>query len=362
MSYKNLEVWQLAQVVSVKIHEMTLTLPGFEKFEVGQQIRRSCKSVRSNIVEGYGRRRYKQDFIKFLTHALASNDETIDHLAILVETKSLTDSAKFAELQHDLEILGRKLNNFIQAVEKNHNNFSTLSEPEVDYLLQNPESSIKYPESSITNPESNIQNPGSSIQNPASSIQNPESSIQKPASSSPQWQTLSSEEKYDNRWIQVTEFQVINPAGKPGIYGKVHYKNKAIGIVPLDADGYTWLVGQHRYTLNEWSWEIPEGGGALDADPLASAQRELKEETGLTANRWTLIVRTHLSNSVSDEEGFIFLAEELSPGSNQLEDTEADLQVWRLPFTEALQMVLTGKITDSLSIMGILHVARTKGL
>jgi 8-oxo-dGTP pyrophosphatase MutT (NUDIX family) len=174
------------------------------------------------------------------------------------------------------------------------------------------------------------------------------------------WQTLSSEEKYDNRWINVTEHQVINPAGGKGIYGKVHFKNKAIGIIALDDNNNTWLVGQWRYTLNEWSWEIPEGGGPLQDDPLQSAKRELKEETGLIANRWTLIQRVHLSNSVSDEEGFIFLAEELSQQENELEETEADLKVWRLPFHDALTMVLDGKITDSLSVMAILKVARIK--
>ena len=176
------------------------------------------------------------------------------------------------------------------------------------------------------------------------------------------WQTLSSEEKYDNRWINVTEYQVINPAGGKGIYGKVHFKNKGIGIVAFDKDENTWLVGQWRYTLDEWSWEIPEGGGALDTDPIESAKRELKEETGLVAERWTMIQRAYLSNSVSDEEGFLFLAEDLTQQESELEDTEADLKVWKLPFKDALQMVLTGKITDSLSVMGILKVARLKGL
>jgi len=174
------------------------------------------------------------------------------------------------------------------------------------------------------------------------------------------WQTLSSEEKYDNRWINVTEYQVINPAGGEGIYGKVHFKNKAIGIIALDKDENTWLVGQWRYTLNDWSWEIPEGGGALDTEPLESARRELKEETGLVAGQWTMIQRIHLSNSVSDEEGFLFLAEELTQHENELEDTEADMKVWKLPFKEALQMVLDGKITDSLSVIGILKVARMR--
>jgi 8-oxo-dGTP pyrophosphatase MutT (NUDIX family) len=176
------------------------------------------------------------------------------------------------------------------------------------------------------------------------------------------WQTLSSEEKYDNRWINVTEYQVINPAGGQGIYGKVHFKNKAIGIVALDENNDTWLVGQWRYTLNEWSWEIPEGGGPLADDPLDSAKRELKEETGLIADRWTLIQRVHLSNSVSDEECFLYLAEGLTQQESELEDTEADLKVRKLPLSDALQMVLSGEITDSLSVIGILKVARMKGI
>ena len=175
------------------------------------------------------------------------------------------------------------------------------------------------------------------------------------------WTTLSAEEKYNNPWIRVTEFNVVNPAGKPGIYGKVHFKNKAIGIVALDEQDNTWLVGQWRYPLNEWSWEIPEGGGPHGTDILLSAQRELKEETGLTASRWTLIQRTHLSNSVSDEEGFVFLAEGLTAGEKELEDTEADMKVRHLPFSEALQMVADGRITDSLSVMGLLRVALIKG-
>jgi 8-oxo-dGTP pyrophosphatase MutT (NUDIX family) len=170
------------------------------------------------------------------------------------------------------------------------------------------------------------------------------------------WKTLSSEEKYDNRWINVTEYQVINPSGNQGIYGKVHFKNKAIGIIPIDEDDNTWLVGQWRYPLNEWSWEIPEGGGPLDIDVLESAKRELKEETGIIANRWTIIQRIHLSNSVSDEEGFIFLAENLIHGEKELEETEADMKVWKLPFHEALEMVLDGRISDSLSVTAILKV------
>lgn len=176
------------------------------------------------------------------------------------------------------------------------------------------------------------------------------------------WTTLSGEIKYDNRWISVTEYQVLNPSGGKGIYGKVHFKNKAIGIIPIDRELNTWLVGQYRYTLNAWHWEIPEGGGPLSEDPIESAKRELREETGLQAGSWKEIIHLHTSNSVTDEEGHIFLAEDLKEGSSSLEDTEADLKVWKLPLKEALDMVLDGKITDSMSVMAILKVARLKGI
>jgi 8-oxo-dGTP pyrophosphatase MutT (NUDIX family) len=172
------------------------------------------------------------------------------------------------------------------------------------------------------------------------------------------WKTLTTEDIYENPWIKLEHHEVINPAGGKGIYGKVHFKNKAIGVVAIDEGNNTWLVGQYRYPLNQWSWEIPEGGGPINTDPLESAKRELKEETGLTAKKWTKLLNSHLSNSVSDEEGFIFLAEELKHGEAELEETEADMKVWKLPFQKALDMVLKGEITDSLSVIGILAVAR----
>ncbi|MBL6447193.1 NUDIX hydrolase [Fulvivirga sp. 29W222] len=175
------------------------------------------------------------------------------------------------------------------------------------------------------------------------------------------WQTLSTEEKYDNPWINVEEHQIINPGGGKGIYGKVHFKNKALGIIPLDEEDNTWIVGQFRYTLNEYSWEIPEGGGPMHEDVLAAAQRELKEETGLTASNWEMIMRFHTSNSVTDEEGLIFLATDLTPGERQLEESESDLLLKKLPFEEVLHMVMDQKITDSMSVAGILKVARMKG-
>lgn len=176
------------------------------------------------------------------------------------------------------------------------------------------------------------------------------------------WKTLSGELKYENRWISVTEYQVLNPSGGKGIYGKVHFKNTAIGVLPLDKELNTWLVGQFRYTLNAWSWEIPEGGGPEGESALEAAKRELKEETGLTANRWTEILKFHTSNSVTDEVGYSYLAEDLTEGEMVLEETEADLKVWKLPLSEALKMVERGEITDSISVMSILKVARMKGL
>jgi 8-oxo-dGTP pyrophosphatase MutT (NUDIX family) len=176
------------------------------------------------------------------------------------------------------------------------------------------------------------------------------------------WTTLSGEEKYDNRWIKVTEYQVLNPSGGKGIYGKVHFKNTAIGILALDNDMNTWLVGQYRYTLDAWSWEIPEGGGPHGEPPIDAAKRELQEETGLTAKKWTEILQFHTSNSVTDEFGYAYLAEDLAEGEKSLEDTEADMKVWKLPLREALKMVEEGKITDSISVMAILRVARMKGI
>jgi 8-oxo-dGTP pyrophosphatase MutT (NUDIX family) len=173
------------------------------------------------------------------------------------------------------------------------------------------------------------------------------------------WKTLSSRPIYDNPWISIREDQVINPKGGNGIYGVVSFKNIAIGIIPLDNQGYTYLIGQYRYTLNEYSWEIPMGGGKIGIDILESAQRELKEETGLTALQWTEIMKLHTSNSVTDEVGYVFLAEELIAGETQFEETE-DLQIKKLPFSEAVDMVMRGQITDAISVAGILKLAQVR--
>ena len=175
------------------------------------------------------------------------------------------------------------------------------------------------------------------------------------------WKTVSGRPIYENPWINVREDKVITPSGTNGIYGVVHFKNKAIGIVPLDEEMNTWLVGQWRYSLNEYSWEVPMGGGPNEDDPLLSAKRELLEETGLKAQRWENLGRIHTSNSVTDEEGFMFLAQELTQHEAQPDETE-DLQLWKLPLSEAVEMVLDGRITDALSMAILLKTARMFGL
>jgi ADP-ribose pyrophosphatase len=169
------------------------------------------------------------------------------------------------------------------------------------------------------------------------------------------WQTTDGKNIYDNSWINLTEYQVINPSGNPGIYGKVHFKNRAIGIIPLDDELNTYLVGQYRFVIDEYSWELPEGGGPLTEDPLEAAKRELLEETGLKARQWTEIQRMHLSNSVSDELSFVYLARGLEQFEPEPEDTE-QLVVKKIPFEEAYQMVCTGVITDSITVAAILRV------
>jgi len=136
------------------------------------------------------------------------------------------------------------------------------------------------------------------------------------------WTVLDQKKIYENPWIELTEFQVINPSGGNGIYGKVHFKHKAVGVIPLDENWNTWLVGQYRFTLNQYSWEIPEGGGEMNEDTLEEAKRELLEETGLIANSWTKILTMHLSNSVTDEWAVIYLARDLEEKEAQPDETE----------------------------------------
>jgi 8-oxo-dGTP pyrophosphatase MutT (NUDIX family) len=169
------------------------------------------------------------------------------------------------------------------------------------------------------------------------------------------WKILSEKKVYENNWISLTEFGVVNPNGGTGIYGKVHFKNLAVGILPLDSDFNTYIVGQYRFPLNTFSWEIPEGGSLGKEDPLESAKRELAEETGLVAMEWTPILKMHLSNSVSDELAVIYLARQLTEGNSRPDETER-LLVKKLPFEEVFQMLEKGSITDSMSVAAILRV------
>lgn len=161
---------------------------------------------------------------------------------------------------------------------------------------------------------------------------------------------------YENPWITVWHDEVDRPDGSPGIYGVVHFASLAVGVVAIDDDDRIVLVGQHRYTLGEDSWEIPEGGVPLDEAPLLGAQRELREETGLTAGSWRELARIDLSNSVTDERAVLFVAADLQHGEADPDPTEA-LEVRWVPFADALAMTLDGRITDCLSVIAIQRIA-----
>ena len=176
-----------------------------------------------------------------------------------------------------------------------------------------------------------------------------------PSAASP-WRRRSRRVAYENPWITVWHDEVTRPDGQPGIYGVVHYANLAVGVVPIDELDRVVLVGQFRYTLGAYSWEIPEGGVPSDEDPLEGARRELREETGLEAAEWRELGRTHLSNSISDEAGIIYLATGLTEGPATPDGTE-ELKVRRVPFAEALSMIRDGRITDVLSVVALQQVA-----
>jgi 8-oxo-dGTP pyrophosphatase MutT (NUDIX family) len=179
--------------------------------------------------------------------------------------------------------------------------------------------------------------------------------VGQPAPSNP-WTTLSSRPVYENPWISVREDQVLRPDGKGGIYGVVHFKNRAVGVLPVDEEGRVWLVGQHRYPLDAYSWEIPEGGSPESETPEATALRELREETGLIAGQLELVATSHLSNSVSDEMAYIYRATELIEGPHEPEGCER-IEVRRVGWDEAWQMLRRGEITDSMSVIALLHEA-----
>jgi len=153
----------------------------------------------------------------------------------------------------------------------------------------------------------------------------------------------------------VFDEKVLNPNGGESQYGRIHFKSKAIAIVPLDEDGNTWLVGQNRYTTDEYSWEVPMGGSDAGEDPIYTAKRELKEETGLTAGKLEQIMRLHPSNSITDEEGFVFVATNLEQGETDFDDDE-NLQVRKLSLVDAIEMVKRNEITDAISVAALLRV------
>lgn len=170
------------------------------------------------------------------------------------------------------------------------------------------------------------------------------------------WRRLSGRLVYDNPWLSIEEDQVLNPAGKPGIYGKVLFKNRAVAILPVDDARHIYLVGQSRYMQGRFSWEVPKGGAPGQEDLLTCAQRELTEETGLQAQNWlTLMADVDVSNSVTNELAYAYLATGLSQGASSPEETE-DITVQRVSLNSALQMCLDGEIRCLLSIAAILRL------
>jgi ADP-ribose pyrophosphatase len=161
---------------------------------------------------------------------------------------------------------------------------------------------------------------------------------------------------YENPWLTVWHDEVIRPDGEPGIYGVVHFANLAVGVLVLDGADRVLLVGQHRYALDAWSWEIPEGGVPTGETAFQGARRELLEETGFEAADWRELARVHLSNSVSDEVAVLFVATGLTLGTATPEGTE-DLELRWVPFAEALEMTLDGAITDAMTVIAVERLA-----
>ena len=180
------------------------------------------------------------------------------------------------------------------------------------------------------------------------------------ASTGKPWRRHAERLVYDNPWITIREFDAEAPTGARTVYGLVSFKNRAMGVLPIFEDGTVMLVGQHRFPLGDYSWEIPEGGSPLDDDPLAGAKRELKEETGLVAEVWREVLSYQLSNSVTDERGLGFIATGLSQAEAEPDPTES-IVLARVPFAEALEQAVLGRIHDLITVAMLLrayHMAR----
>jgi 8-oxo-dGTP pyrophosphatase MutT (NUDIX family) len=180
------------------------------------------------------------------------------------------------------------------------------------------------------------------------------------------WKPGTGRVAFESAWITVTDQQAIAPTGRPAQYGMVRFKNLAIAVLPIHDDGTVTLVGQHRFPLGDYSWELPEGGAPLDEDPLAGARRELAEETGLAAAEWREVMRTQLSNSVTDERMIGYLALGLSEAESvhHADETEA-IALVRVPFREALDAAVAGHLPDMLTVAMLLrgyHMAREGSL
>ena len=191
-------------------------------------------------------------------------------------------------------------------------------------------------------------------QPPKVSFRSPEQLLSPPRQVGP-WQVVAEQRVYANPWIDVVHHRVLTPAGTAGIYGQVKFHHLAVAVLPLADNGDTWLVGQHRFPFDSWSWELPEGGCARGEMAEAAARRELREETGLEAETLTPLFEVALSNSVTDERAVAFLARGITLGTASPEPTE-QLTVRRLPFAEAVAMVRDGVITDVMSVTTILRV------
>ncbi len=191
------------------------------------------------------------------------------------------------------------------------------------------------------------------------------SDTRKPVPGKP-WRIKSVRTVYTNKWIAVREYQAVAPTGADAVYGLVHPHNLAIGVLPIDAEGHTFLVGQERFTLGRYSWELPEGGGPEHVPPLESARRELGEECGLKADNWLpLFGDVHLGNSLTDERAYAFIAWNLSPEGSFQPDSSEELSLRRVPFADAVKMAVSGEITDGFSLVMLLkadHLLRTGGL